>query len=958
MGKGFYISKTLAVVGILLAAASIATIIALAVVYSDEKAKNIESVTPTKPSSTAPTKPSSTTSPPQNPWNRVRLPDSLKPLEYSVELWPRLTPTEGLYTFTGKSVVIFECVKATNLILIHSKKLNLTAPAELYGSAGSTPPAITNSWMEKATEFLVIQLQSNLEAGKTYSLSTKFVGELADDLAGFYRSEYMEDGVKKIVATTQMQATDARKSFPCFDEPAMKARFNITLIHDPDRVALSNSPVQATTQEILKGKLMNITTFQPTAKMSTYLLAFIVSDFKFIKSMSDNVLIRIWARQKAINERQGDYAMNVTGPILKYFESYYNTTYPLPKSDQIALPDFNAGAMENWGLITYRETALLYDPHISSTSNKERIVTVIAHELAHQWFGNLVTVRWWNDLWLNEGFASYVEYLGADYAEPSWNIKDLIVLNDVHRVFAVDALASSHPLSSREDEINTPAEISELFDSISYSKGASVLRMLSEFLTEDVFVEGLRTYLKEFQYSNTVYQDLWAHLQMAVESSTIVLPHKVADIMNRWTLQMGFPVVTINTTTGLVTQNHFLVDPDSVVNRTSPFNYIWYVPISWTKLGNAQPQYWLDKTTDTNANMKTVGVEWLLANINCTGYFRVNYDKENWNRLLHQMETNHIVIPVINRAQLIDDAFNLARARYIPTTLALDTTKYLSKDTEYMPWESSIDNLGYFSLMFDRTEVNGPMQAYLRKQVTPLFDYYEVITANWTVLPPGHTEQYNQINAVSVACKNGVKKCQELASSLYQEWMDNPSVNPIQPNLRTSIYCSAISTGGAAEWDFGWEMFKNATIATEADKLRSALSCATQPWILNRYLEYSLQADKIRKQDATSTIVYIAGNVVGQSLAWDFIRSQWQTIYNQYGGGSFSFSNLINGVTQRFSSEFELKQLEQFQKDNAEVGFGSGTRALEQALERTRANIKWQSENKASVLDWFKRESL
>ncbi|MGH0164818.1 UNVERIFIED_CONTAM: hypothetical protein FKN15_047879 [Acipenser sinensis] len=675
MGKGFYISKTLAVVGILLAAASIATIIALAVVYSNEKAKNTESVTPTDDPATtgdtAPTKPSSTTSPPQKPWNKIRLPDSLKPLDYDVKLWPRLTPnTDGLYIFTGESTIIFECVKATSLILIHSKKLNLTEQVQLSEYAGSTPPAITNSMMVKETEFLVIELNSNLETGKTYSLFTKFVGELADDLAGFYRSEYMEDGVKKIVATTQMQATDARKSFPCFDEPAMKARFNITLTHEPDRVALSNSPVQMTTQDTLEGKLMNITVFQPTAKMSTYLLAFIVSDFKFIENMSGNVLIRIWARQKAIAQGQGDYALNVTGPILKYFESYYNTAYPLPKSDQIALPDFNAGAMENWGLITYRETALLYDPHVSSTSNKERVVTIIAHELAHQWFGNLVTVRWWNDLWLNEGFASYVEYLGADYAEPSWNI------------------------------------------------------------------------------------------------------------------------------------------------------------------------------------------------------------------------------------------------------------------------------------------------AYLRKQVTPLFDYYENLTSNWTVLPPGHTEQYNQINAVSVACKNGVRKCQELASSLYQEWMDNPSVNPIEPNLRTSIYCSAISTGGAAEWDFGWEMFKNATIATEADKLRSALSCATQPWILNRYLEYSLQADKIRKQDATSTIVYIAGNVVGQSLAWDFIRSQWKTIFNQYGGGSFSFSSLINGVTQRFSSEFELKQLEQFQKDNAEVGFGSGTRALEQALERTRANIKWLSENKASVLDWFKRELL
>ncbi|XP_036390835.1 alanyl (membrane) aminopeptidase b [Megalops cyprinoides] len=958
MGKGFYISKTLGIVGIVVGAGAVATIIALSVVYAQEKSKNVS----TEDGQTTTVKPPTTTPTPSNePWDKYRLPDTLQPETYNVFLWPRLQMDQhGMYIFTGNSSVVFRCVKETDLILIHSNKLNLTMfgehHAKLSAGDGPAPPSIKKTWLQVETQFLVVQLNGKLTAGKTYELFTEFRGELADDLGGFYRSEYYVDGVKKVVATTQMQPTDARKSFPCFDEPAMKAVFNITLIHDRGTVALSNGMDIETINTTIDRVEVTQTKFAPTEKMSTYLLAFIVSDFASIDAMEDNVLIRIWARREAIIEGQGQYALNVTGPILKFFEKYYNSTYPLSKSDQIALPDFNAGAMENWGLITYRETALLYDPKMSSNGNKERIATIIAHELAHMWFGNLVTLQWWNDLWLNEGFASYVEYLGADYAEPTWGVKDLIVLGDVHRVFAVDALASSHPLSSREDEINKPAQISELFDAISYSKGAAVLRMLSEFLTERVFAQGLSTYLNQFKFQNTVYTDLWDHLQMAVEATETSLPHRVHDIMNRWVLQMGFPVVTIDTSTGQLSQKHFLLDPESVVDRPSEFNYEWYVPIKWMKTGVEQNQMWLLEKTATVNEMKTTGAEWIVANLNVTGYYRVNYDMGNWERLLTQLSSNHQVIPIINRAQLIDDAFNLARATIVDTTLALRTTKYLSNETEYMPWESALDNLDYFFLMFDRSEVYGPMQDYIRKQVEPLFEHFRNITNNWTNVPSGHTDQYNQVNAIRMACSSGVKSCLDLTTGWYNQWMQNPANNPIHPNLRTTVYCSAIAAGGAAEWDFGWTMFRTASIATEADKLRSALACTKQPWLLNRYLEYTLDAEKIRKQDATSTIVYIASNVVGQSLAWDFIRARWEYIFTQYGGGSFSFSNLINGVTKRFSTDFELKQLQQFKEDNAQVGFGSGTLAVEQSIERTQANIKWLASNQKKVLEWFQNE--
>uniref|UniRef100_A0A669DTI5 Aminopeptidase n=1 Tax=Oreochromis niloticus TaxID=8128 RepID=A0A669DTI5_ORENI len=852
MGKVYYISKNVGLGMFVLAICGLATIIALSVAYDKEKSKNQGNVGDGESDSTSTTTPSTTPDTPKEPWDHYRLPDSLIPVSYNVTLWPRLKPNaEGLYIFTGHSTVIFNCVKETDLIIIHSKKLNFTTffghHAKLSSQDDTPVPTILNSWLVKKTEFLVIQLGSRLSAGASYSLYTEFLGELADDLEGFYRSEYIEDGVKKVVATSQMQATYARKSFPCFDEPAMKAVFTVTIIHSRDTVALSNGKEKET---VIDGVDVKITTFEPTRKMSTYLLAFIVSDFVSIESNQNDLLIRIWARRKAIDDGQGNYALNVTGPILRFYEHYYNTSYPLSKSDQIALPDFNAGAMENWGLVTYRETALLYDPILSSTGNKERVSTVISHELAHMWFGNLVTLRWWNDLWLNEGFASYVEYLGVDYAEPTWNIKDHIILYDVQKVFAVDALAFSHPLSRGEEEVTEPAQISEMFSTISYSKGAAVLRMLSEFLTEPVFARGLSSYLNTFAFGNTVYTDLWDHLQQAVENTPgIHIPHSVEKIMNHWTLQMGYPVVTIDTRTGSITQKHFLLDPDST-------KYVGFV------------QWHFSYCIFSVLHFIILNVK-----LNCFVLYS----------LLPLYVTFFFfqAVSIINRAQIIDDAFNLARAKIISTTLALRTTKYLSKERDYIPWESALRNLNYYILMFDRNEVYGVLQAYLKKQIQPLFEHFKTITSNWTRVPTGHTDQYNQINAIGIACSAGVEGCRELIKSWYREWMKNPNRNPIHPNLKSTVYCYSIAFGGVAEWDFAWSMFKNATLASEASRLRSALACSKIPWLLNRYLEYTLDPTKIRKQDATSTIQNIARNVVGMPLAWNFVKARWSYIFQQ-----------------------------------------------------------------------------
>ncbi|XP_040349594.1 aminopeptidase N [Herpailurus yagouaroundi] len=967
MAKGFYISKPVGILAILLGVAAVCTIIALSVVYSQEKNRSTESSTAASTAApTGPTTTVATTLDQSKPWNVYRLPKTLIPDSYNVTLRPYLTPNnKGLYVFTGTSIVRFTCKESTNIVIIHSKRLNYTNHqghmVALSGVGGFQPqPVIVRTELVELTEYLVVHLQEPLVAGRQYEMKSEFQGELADDLAGFYRSEYMENGVKKVLATTHMQATEARKSFPCFDEPAMKATFNITIIHPNNLVALSNMLPRGPSVPFGEDPTWKVTEFETTPIMSTYLLAYIVSEFSYVETRAPSgVLIRIWARPSAINQGHGDYALKVTGPILDFFSQHYDTPYPLNKSDQIALPDFNAGAMENWGLVTYRESALLYDRQSSSSGNQERVVTVIAHELAHQWFGNLVTLEWWNDLWLNEGFASYVEYLGADFAEPTWNLKDLMVLNDVYHVMAVDALASSHPLSTPASEINTPAQISEVFDSISYSKGASVLRMLSNFLTEDLFKMGIASYLHTYKYGNTIYLNLWEHLQQVVDKQpTINLPDTVSAIMDRWILQMGFPVITVDTQTGSISQQHFLLDPQSVVTRPSQFNYLWIVPISSVRNGSPQAHYWMPGVEKAQNDLfKTTANDWVLLNLNVTGYYLVNYDNENWKKIQTQLQTDLSVIPVINRAQVIHDAFNLASAQKVPVTLALNNTLFLIRETEYMPWQAALSSLSYFKLMFDRSEVYGPMKRYLKKQVTPLFNHFERVTKNWTDHPQALMDQYSEINAVSTACSYGVPECEKLAATLFAEWKKNPQNNPIHPNLRSTVYCNAIAQGGEEEWNFVWEQFLKAELVNEADKLRGALACSNQVWILNRFLSYTLDPNFIRKQDVTSTLSSISSNVVGQTLAWDFVQSNWKKLFQDYGTGSFSFSNLIQAVTRRFSTEFELQQLEQFKKNNMDTGFGSATRALEQALEKTKANIKWVKENKDVVLRWFTENS-
>ncbi|KAF4526911.1 hypothetical protein B566_EDAN008354, partial [Ephemera danica] len=390
---------------------------------------------------------------------QYRLPGDLVPDLYFLEIKTFLDE----FIFEGNVRVRLLCYNDTSSVVLHSSGLNITED-KVRLMADNVSLVINEHAYETDTNFYIIRLAEPLKAGATYMLEIPYKAQLAASLSGYYRSSYKDKttGTTKWMATTQFEPIDARRAFPCFDEPAMKARFQVSLIRQNKYRSISNMPLK-TSEALEDGWTRDV--FAESVPMSTYLVAFVVSELASLESTSGRVHFRVWARPDAIN--QASYALDIAPQILSFFEKYFDVEYALPKVDMVAVPDFSSGAMENWGLVTYRETAMLYDEQASPASGKEYVARVIAHELAHQWFGNLVTMRWWDDLWLNEGFATYVAALGVSNVEPQWGTLDDHVTEAMLVVFSLDSLESSHPVSAK---IKHPSEISQIFDSISYSK--------------------------------------------------------------------------------------------------------------------------------------------------------------------------------------------------------------------------------------------------------------------------------------------------------------------------------------------------------------------------------------------------------------------------------------------------------------------------------------------------------
>lgn len=878
------------------------------------------------------------------PWSQIRLPQNIRPIHYDLYLDPDLE----MNTFQGNVSILIEVTAKSEFmsyILIHIKDMNVTRAQvhKVYGDVKSdtTSPgvevALKRTFEYPENDFFIFELKNDLEIGK-YVMYMEYKSTFSKHLNGLYISTYTnEKGQKRRLATTKFEPTDARKALPCFDEPAMKATFSTVIVHDTEYTALSNMPVYKQ-QSLPNGRIASH--FKKSVPMSTYLLAFIVCDFKYTNATTgvyNNITLRVWTTPAQVS--QTEYALGVGKDVITYYEGYYNLGYPLPKQDMIAIPDFSSGAMENWGLITYRETALLFNEGVSAEANKQRVAVVVSHELAHQWFGNIVSPKWWNDLWLNEGFASFVEYLGVNHTHPDWEMMEQFLLSDLQLVFPLDSLASSHPISV---DVDHPKKIKQLFDRISYSKGSSIIRMLEGFVGREKFKEGLSYYLRKYAFANAETKDLWNALGEKAEMD-------VKTIMDTWTLQMGFPVVTIKragSNKATATQKHFLLDPNAVVKEPSPFKYKWYVPLTYVFKGSAQDP----KTTWMNVSSDKVEFawppgKWIKGNFRQVGYYRVHYEDDNWQALIAQLDSDPMVFTAADRSSLIDDAFSLARAGYLKYSIALGTVGYLEKETRYVPWKTALNSLGFLGGILGDKRGNGYFQKFVRSKVKGLAD-----KLGWkNQKNDSHINKYLRSSILRAACRSGDADALSNATQMFKEWKSGQR-SEIDVDLRTLVYYYGIANTGLDEWQWLFNKFLNTTDASEKSKMMYALAGSSQTWILNTYLAHSLDSSKIRSQDAVSVITYVASNPVGKYLAWNFVQNNWKALFEMFSTSTFRLTSLTSGVT-RFSTEAELEQMKAF-FNRSEAGTSENAR--KQAIEKTQANIEWLKKYEDIVTNWFK----
>uniref|UniRef100_A0A8D1HZA3 Aminopeptidase n=1 Tax=Sus scrofa TaxID=9823 RepID=A0A8D1HZA3_PIG len=613
------------------------------------------------------------------PWRELRLPTKVIPLHYDLFVHPNLTSLD----FVASEKIEVLVRDTTQFIILHSHGLeimNATLQSEedlRYKKSGEKLTVLSYP----AHQQIALLVPEKLMADLRYSVAIDFQAKLADGFEGFYKSTYRTlGGETRTIAVTDFEPTHARMAFPCFDEPLFKANFSIKIRRESRHIALSNMPKVKTIER--EGGLLE-DHFETTVKMSTYLVAYIVCDFASVSgTASSGVKVSIYASPDKWS--QTHYALEASLKLLDFYENYFNIHYPLPKLDLVAIPDFESGAMENWGLVTYRETSLLFDPKTSSTSDKLWVTKVIAHELAHQWFGNLVTMEWWNDIWLNEGFATYMELISVNVTYPELQF-DNIFLNNCFDVIKSDSLNSSRPVSKQAE---TPTQIQEMFDAISYKKGACLLNMLKDFLSEEKFKKGIIHYLKKFSYRNAKNDDLWSSLSNSclesdftsggfcysdskTTSNTLTFLEEnveVKDIMTTWTRQKGIPLVVVEQEGRLLKlrQERFLngvFRDDPEWGALQERWYLWHIPVTYsTSSSNAIHRHLLTSKTDTLYLPEKTS--WVKLNVDSNGYYIVHYEAHGWDQLIAVLNQNHTLLRPKDRIGLIHDAFQLVS---IPT---------------------------------------------------------------------------------------------------------------------------------------------------------------------------------------------------------------------------------------------------------------------------------------------------
>ncbi|XP_035235118.1 endoplasmic reticulum aminopeptidase 1b [Anguilla anguilla] len=890
------------------------------------------------------------------PWRKMRLPETVLPLYYDLFIHPNLTTLD----FTGTIHIQLEVLEDTSVIILHSKDLRISKAALLESSR------ILPLQVLEYPAFQQVALQADgvtLTRGSRCAVYLEFAANLSESFHGLYKSTYRtSEGEVRVMASTQFEATSARAAFPCFDEPAFKANFSIRICREARHISLSNMP-KVKTVELSNGLLEDY--FDVSVKMSTYLVAFIVSDFVSVSKMSQHgVKISVYTVPEKID--QAEFALNAAVKLLDFYDDYFDIPYPLPKQDLAAIPDFQSGAMENWGLTTYRESALLFDPKKSSASDKLGITMVIAHELAHQWFGNLVTMQWWNDLWLNEGFAKFMEFVSVNITNPELQVEDYF-LGKCFEAMEVDALSSSHPVST---PVENPAQIQEMFDDVSYDKGACILNMLRDYLTPEAFKIGIVRYLRRYSYQNTVNTHLWDSLTGICQSDNLDegrlgggfcsqgKSHSAASkwytedeldvraMMDTWTLQEGFPLISVEVKGREVrlSQERYLKSEDP----TQTSGFLWQVPLTYITSRSSTVHRFLLKTKKDVLYLPEE-VEWIKFNVDMSGYYIVHYEAGGWDPLIGLLQHNHTALSSNDRTSLINNIFQLVSIGKVPLDKALDLSLYLSRETEIMPVTQGLSELvPLYKLMEkrDMEELENQMKGYIVHLFRGLIDG-QSWTDDGTV-----SQRMLRSYLLLFACVRGHPPCVRAATELFRRWKESDGNMSLPNDVSLAVFTVGARTPEG--WDFLFEKYRHSLYISVKSRIKSALSISPLSHKLKWMMEQSLQGEVMKTQDLPYVVVTVSKNPKGYKHAWDFLRDNWGTLVKKFDLGSHSISHMVIGVTNQYSTREMLEEVRGFFGSLTEQT-GSGLRCLQQALESIEENIRWMDKNLPLLQGWLDR---
>lgn len=883
---------------------------------------------------------------------RTVLPDAVQPLKYSVHLQPSLKT----FVFDGRQTVSVNVKSSVDTVIFHAKDLLVDPSVTFTGDDGKEITS-TEVTLNNVETTVTMKFPSQLPVGAG-SLKMSFKGTLNDQMAGFYRSGYLDlHGKKHYMGTTQMEAIDARRMFPCVDEPAAKAEFELSVTAAADLTILSNMPEARRTLRLsgedTGNELLQDVLFMTSPKMSTYLVALCIGHFEFVQATTKRgTLVRVLATPGKAS--QCEFALDVGVRCLEWYEEFFDLNYPLPKMDMIGVPDFAMGAMENWGLVTYREIDLLCDLKTVSAVRMQRLASVVTHELAHQWFGNLVTMEWWDDLWLNEGFATFMQTLSADALFPEWKLWDQYITDDLDRARSLDGLRSSHPV---QVPIPKAEDVEQVFDAISYCKGACVVRVIYHVLGAEKFRQGVRAYMKKHAYGNTVTDDLWDAFQATLTGKE---GWTVSELMGSWTQQLGYPVLKVKLASDnkhLEIRQEWFVADGSVKSEDEKLT--WMVPVFvGTSIDPSKPVMHVIKDKVSSIPLP-VGFDvdapgsWLKVNYGETAPIRIQYESK---QLLDALLKNGVVtkkLAVTERVGLLSDARALARSgrQGLGDVLSILKAYAVAGEDNADVWtgiESTVTNIEKIVGGLGKSnELSALVMTLVRPQLARI---------GWDPKPTdGDGEK--RLRACLFRLMSGFgqtgaedAELRKEAIRRFNEYKNDQTTTLIVDDTRTAIFRIVLAAPESAdEGKSAWEFLKNLAeqpTCSQTNKLNvySALGYVRNAAYKKATLDWTL-TDKLKTQDFFYPIGAVrSSNHEGQEIAWNWINSNFSKCRERLAKASPSL--LASVVNQACAGNVLKSRADEIQKNYA--GIASISRIMAQLCESIKSNASFLEREQAA----------